>query len=339
VACNSVCRDIALDPSNCGACGKTCGAGEVCSAGACVVDCGAGTTKCEVAGKTLCIDTQLDPSNCGARGKACGQGELCSMGACGLTCNGGSTKCGDACTSLAYDPKNCGGCGNACVVGPNALGFCVDGKCGSTCTPGFGDCNSNVADGCESSLSTPVHCGACGKACAPANGQGSCLGQTCVISSCNAGFGDCDGKVDTGCETNTNTTDLHCGKCGTKCAVNEKCEGLVCKPKGLVIKVEGHADVIADCPKGDHSCQAKAVCEAVTGLMCVFQQYDCAFGNQGSWYPLDGQSGSSNFDFADAYDLSGGTYGNICACNQGQMTKYGLAANHTYCGLGLWQRQ
>lgn len=261
------------------------------------------------------------------------------MGACDLSCNGGTVQCGAACTTLAYDPKNCGGCGLACFAGANALGFCVEGKCGAQCNGGFGDCNANPADGCETALSSVAHCGACGKACTLANAQPACMGASCVVATCNVGFGNCDGKPETGCEVNTNTTDQHCGKCGTACALSEKCEGGVCKPKGLVIQVEGHADVIVNCQKGDHSCQAKAVCEAVTGLMCVYQDYDCAFGNKGSWYPIDGMSGSSNFNFAFAYDLNGGTYGNICACNQNQMTKYGLAANHTYCGLGLWVRQ
>ncbi len=107
---------------------------------------------------------------------------------------------------------------------------------------------------------------------------------------------------------------------------------------GLVITVEGHPDVTVDCDPGDYSCQAHGVCEEVTGFTCVHQNYDCATGSQGSWYPLDGVSGSSSFNFAYAYDLYSGDYGNICACTSSQMTRYGLAMNHRNCGWGLWIR-
>lgn len=112
----------------------------------------------------------------------------------------------------------------------------------------------------------------------------------------------------------------------------------VCQVSGLVIKVEGHADVVVQCAAGDFSCQAQKVCEAVTGTTCLYQTYDCYTGAGGSWYPQDGASGSSQFNFAIGYDFMGNNYGNICACNSAQMTRYGLAATHTYCGTGHWQR-
>ena len=56
----------------------------------------------------------------------------------------------------------------------------------------------------------------------------------------------------------------------------------------------------------------------------------------------DGASGGSSFNFAYAYDFGGGGttggYGNICGCTRSQMTRYGLAQNHTYCGSGHWVR-
>jgi hypothetical protein len=123
----------------------------------------------------------------------------------------------------------------------------------------------------------------------------------------------------------------------------DACSG-ECGNGGILIKVEGHADICAQCALGDYSCQAKAVCDQVTGYNCVWQDYDCCMGNKGSWYPPDGASGGSNFNFAYAYDLCGeiggpANYGNICACNKSQMTKYGLAANHQDCGWGLWFRR
>ena len=110
-------------------------------------------------------------------------------------------------------------------------------------------------------------------------------------------------------------------------------------PGSLIIQVEGHPDVTVFCEVGDYSCQAQQVCNQVTNSICLYQDYDCATGNSGSWYPPDGDSGSSNFNFAFAYDFFASDYGNICACTSSQMVRYGLAATHSYCGLGHWTRQ
>ena len=129
-------------------------------------------------------------------------------------------------------------------------------------------------------------------------------------------------------------------QCDDGNTVSGDCCSATCQVEscGLVIQVEGHADVTVPCSAGDFDCQSREVCNAVTGYSCLFQQYDCYFANQGSYYPPDGNSGSSSFNFAITYDFSGGDYGNICACNSSQVTTYGLAATHTYCGLGHWTR-
>jgi hypothetical protein len=45
----------------------------------------------------------------------------------------------------------------------------------------------------------PAHCGACARACSTAGGEASCEGGECSVS-CEAGFVDCDGDADNGCE-------------------------------------------------------------------------------------------------------------------------------------------
>ena len=104
-----------------------------------------------------------------------------------------------------------------------------------------------------------------------------------------------------------------------------------------MLKVAGKDDVPSNCEPGDYKCQGKDVCEKVTGQTCIHQDYDCHWGNRGSWRPSD-VTGSSDFNFAYGYDIING-YGNICSCDRSKMTKYGLAANNTYCGLGNWTRQ
>ena len=164
-------------------------------------------------------------------------------------------------------------------------------------------------------------------------------GAGCAISSCSPNRGNCDGVYANGCEIDTSSNNTHCGGCGSACATGSCASGSC----GLVITVEGHANVSVPCVLGDYSCQAHYVCNAVTGLLCVHQSYDCYTGSAGSWYPPDGASGGSNFNFAYAYDFGGGGtsggYGNICACTRSQMTRYGLADVHTYCGVGHWVRR
>lgn len=117
---------------------------------------------------------------------------------------------------------------------------------------------------------------------------------------------------------------------------------------GLRIVVEGHADVVVQCAVGDYSCQAHNVCNQVTSLACVYQTYDCGSGSQGSWYPPDGSSGSSNFNFAFTYDFWGqsgvgisgtsGMNGNICSAGSpSQLARYGLSGTHSWPS-GHWYR-
>jgi hypothetical protein len=109
----------------------------------------------------------------------------------------------------------------------------------------------------------------------------------------------------------------------------------------LMLKVEGLPDVPSNCQPGDHKCQGKDVCEKVTGTTCIHQDYECLTGTKGSWYPT-GTPGSSTFNFAYQYDKNNKNipgYGNICACDRSYMTKYGLASNNTFCGVGNWTPQ
>ena len=61
---------------------------------------------------------------------------------------------------------------------PNAAATCVGSVCGvSACTPGYGNCDQNVGNGCETTLhNNTQNCGVCGKVCAP--------GEPCVDGSC-----------------------------------------------------------------------------------------------------------------------------------------------------------
>ena len=80
----------------------------------------------------------------------------------------------DADTQTAID--DCGSCGNRCPVRANGVPECVAGACSTKCNPGFGDCDGNPANGCETSTREDAeHCGACGR---------SCGGSACTSGKC-----------------------------------------------------------------------------------------------------------------------------------------------------------
>jgi len=133
-----------------------------------------------------------------------------------------------------------------CPPGPfNTTPTCQGGICTYPCSPGYGDCNANMTDGCETFLlNNPQHCGACNVVCALPNAAATCINGVCTIGSCNVGFADCNGITADGCEVNILNSVQNCGNCG-----------LVCPnvPNATVACVNGTC-VIAGCSPGFANC-------------------------------------------------------------------------------------
>jgi hypothetical protein len=197
--CSGSCRDLMTDPANCNSCGNVCASGKdstpVCLSGACGLVCAAGASDCNKNASDGCeVKVASDPANCGACGVKCppalNAAVSCTNAQCGYSCNQGWNDCDglpfNGCESNPLtDPKNCGACGKPCAnMAANAQPGCKQGACTITCLPGFGDCNNNVNDGCEVSLSGDNNnCGKCGNVCP--NNTPLCANGMCIASSHN----------------------------------------------------------------------------------------------------------------------------------------------------------
>ena len=252
VVCGGTCAELKSDNLNCGACGTSCAAGQVCSNGACAVTCAAGQVNCSGS----CIEPGTDRNHCGASvtcsgaaaGTACAEGQLCSAGQCGLTCQAGLVDCNGQCTDPLTDRAHCGAsgtCGGAAAGTACGAGqVCSAGACAVSCQPGLVNCGGVCAD----PLNDPRHCGAdltcgLGQTCGAGN---VCSAGACVLS-CQAGRVDCGGKcVDPQTDRSFCGASATCSGAtgGAVCASGQVCNAGAC---------------VTSCPAGEQACGGKCV--------------------------------------------------------------------------------
>jgi hypothetical protein len=228
---------------HCGGCGTACAArpnaAARCAAGACAYECAAGFADCNGDPSDGCeVDTRTSATDCGRCGGLCALAHAtaaCAAGSCTVaSCAAGFADCdGNApngCeANTASDLAHCGACGVACAARPNGAPVCVLGVCGVTCLAGFADCDGDAANGCEANTPSDVrNCGGCGRACGDAHATAACRVGVCAIDRCDAGFGDCDGDLRTGCEADLSTSNAHCGACGRACLAGATCTAGAC---------------------------------------------------------------------------------------------------------------
>jgi hypothetical protein len=147
-------------------------------------------------------------------------------------CGSGKKACDEKCVSLD-DPET--GCSlNTCApcTLANATVKCApNGQCAiAACRKDYEDCDSSEANGCEVHTSfDAANCGGCRRVCQPVkNGEPGCSNGACVVSSCDSDHGDCNHRLDDGCESVLATDPQNCGGCGNKCAVGQVCVARQC---------------------------------------------------------------------------------------------------------------
>lgn len=243
------------DVNNCGTCGKICSAGNGtpwCNMGKCgVSSCPAGFGDCNGDPADGCeVNLANDVNNCKSCGALCVAANgtaKCSASSCAIaSCDASHADCtggyADGCeTSIATDANNCGACGMACTIA-NGTSQCQNRVCKvKTCTPPWADCMGDGAS-CQTNTSTSTNnCGGCGSngldcnaVYGPLNATGKCVASGCQLNKCSANFADCNMSPDTdGCEANLETSNNHCGICGTACQAphgTNACSMGVCTP-------------------------------------------------------------------------------------------------------------
>lgn len=196
--CNIRCSQTANQPIKCPA-GLPPNAAFGCHNGACAtLECIDKFADCDKDLNKVCasngceVSLATDPKNCGACGNVCGAGLECRDDGSGPQClppceMSGKAECPGGCTDLLSDPMNCGACNTVCQPAPNGKAQCRKGICETTCADGFGDCDGNPANGCETNLANdPTSCGACGVKCDYQGGQ-PCIEGKCLMVECDAG--------------------------------------------------------------------------------------------------------------------------------------------------------
>ncbi|MBX7190794.1 MAG: choice-of-anchor D domain-containing protein [Sandaracinaceae bacterium] len=239
----------------------------------------------------------------------------CAYGMCGhgsAECPSGFADCDHAAdngceTPITSDPEHCGSCTRHCAVESHASSGCALSRCTALVCDGlFLDCNGDLGrggDGCETDGGSDVtSCGRCGQAC-PAFAHvtaSSCRSGACGFdpaTDCDAGWLDCNGVVDDGCEAQLGT-DGSCSGCGDACAVTEECDATrSCRPRV--------------CPGSTADCDSNGSCETdldTTVASCGSCGAPCT-GHSANWSCVGGScrvaSCVGTTDDCDGLDATG----------------------------------
>ncbi|MCU0672316.1 MAG: hypothetical protein MUE69_05930 [Myxococcota bacterium] len=216
----------------------------VCLAGACTNEC-ASDRDCapgglcdpeagcvDLAERACVLDSECAPLTCARDGRCreecandrdCRVGSACVQGACDrLLFDGGTPEDAGTDASLpdagfdASEPDTDAGVDASMAIDGGVDGGIDAGPPGPACPGGISECGS-----------VP-------------NASLACTAGFCEIASCRAGYLDCDGVFENGCEVMPQTDVSSCGACGVTCEAGEVCVGR-CEAGRIEDVVVGHA--------------------------------------------------------------------------------------------------
>lgn len=249
--------------------------------------------------------------------------------------NGGLDGCE---TDVSADINNCGGCGNKCPTPSSGQAVCEDGVCGAaTCGTRYKDCNGDPRDGCETdTYRNTDNCGTCGNKCPSGTHAAAACGLGQCKLACQAGYLNCDGQTDNGCEVNGSADINNCGTCGNKClpsgAANATCAAGSCTVSScaapyLTCGAGPTTSCETNISNDANNCGACAkVCDPVDNGTRACQSNNCAIGSCDTGYAdCDGQLSNG---------CEAGTTSNPAHC--GSCTPcpgYGLVSTNVGCNI------
>lgn len=318
--------------------------------------CAAGTFGACAAGSAASADV----NQCGGACAPCGPGaNACSGGVCacgpGAACADGITCCGSpaaaGCVNLQTATESCGACGRSCTD-PNGDGVsdvpagtqaaCSAGACAYPCRAGFTRC---PADGstCADFTTDAENCGSCGKQCPRANdprfpafvhaqaASPACQGGGCQLT-CDAGWGNCDANVETGCETSTTDNLQHCGACNRQCTAapaggTPVCAGTSCdfvcgggltRCGGACVSVAGDVNNCGQCGR---------VCPGDANGNAVCTNGTCGIECRAGWELCNGVCVNTSLDENHCGECNRRCFGSS-VCRSGDCC---VACNGQYC--------
>lgn len=167
------------------------------------------------------------------------------------SCPNNQKMCSGGCVPTNDPQYGCAATGCAPCSIANATPQCYQGACALlSCDPGYGDCNTDLGDGCEQQLDTTTDCGDCGRACGSQHSSSASCSAGACSHVCEPGYGDCSQPTsgpDNGCETNFATDNGNCGGCSNDCTAQGAGNGFSCN-------------------SGVCGCTASAQCEQAGGV-------------------------------------------------------------------------
>ena len=249
-------------------CGDTCTLGQIqsddCSNCVCT-DFGDGPVWACTLNECQCVEGERRPAEDGCNYCTCTDGQWeCSLLGC-VVCTPGEVQTDDGC--------------NQCTCDGSGQWVCEDVCPELVCDPGYADCDGDRANGCETNVQDDVmNCGACGNYCAMVGAISACVAGVCTLDTCDAGYGDCNGDPDDGCEVPVGD-----GECANRCEppadspAPVPSEGSCQCPEGMgcVIGSVENPDgeycfpLPEPCPSfGTCDCLATCVCPRDSGFLC-----------------------------------------------------------------------